>query len=67
MFFSYLTSVLPLFMPFFQKMTANGTDSVESAILKQLEYYFGNINLPRDKFLQEKMKEDSGCKYIFLS
>ncbi|CAJ0920643.1 unnamed protein product, partial [Mesorhabditis belari] len=29
-------------------------------VIEQLEYYFGNINLPRDKFLQEKLKEDDG-------
>lgn len=28
-------------------------------ILKQVEYYFGDINLPRDKFLQEEMKKDN--------
>lgn len=44
-------------------MTTNENDSIESAVVNQLEYYFGNINLPRDKFLQEKMKEDSGCKF----
>ncbi|CAB3410871.1 unnamed protein product [Caenorhabditis bovis] len=35
-------------------------DEVDSKIVKQLEYYFGNINLPRDKFLQEQLKEDEG-------
>jgi len=29
-------------------------------IIKQIEYYFGDVNLPRDKFLQEKVKEDEG-------
>lgn len=29
-------------------------------ILKQVEFYFGDANLPRDKFLQEKIKENDG-------
>lgn len=33
---------------------------VEKKIIQQIEYYFGDINLPRDKFMQEKMKEDDG-------
>ncbi|GJQ80877.1 La [Trypoxylus dichotomus] len=36
------------------------TDDLENKIIKQIEYYFGDINLPRDKFLQEKIKEDEG-------
>lgn len=36
-----------------------GTEQFEK-ILKQVEYYFGDINLPRDKFLQEEMKKDNG-------
>ncbi|GMT28522.1 hypothetical protein PFISCL1PPCAC_19819, partial [Pristionchus fissidentatus] len=35
-------------------------NDVNEKIVHQLEYYFGNINLPRDKFLQEKMKSDEG-------
>ncbi|KAI6201326.1 hypothetical protein M3Y96_00829800 [Aphelenchoides besseyi] len=45
----------------------NGTESnaTESNDLKyqvrrQVEYYFGDLNLPRDKFLQEEMKKDDG-------
>lgn len=33
---------------------------LDQKIIKQIEYYFGDINLPRDKFLQEKVKEDEG-------
>uniref|UniRef100_A0A2M3ZGI0 Putative rna-binding protein la n=1 Tax=Anopheles braziliensis TaxID=58242 RepID=A0A2M3ZGI0_9DIPT len=32
----------------------------EAAIIRQLEYYFGDANLLRDKFLKEKIKEDNG-------
>lgn len=33
---------------------------LEKKIIQQIEYYFGDINLPRDKFMQEKLKEDDG-------
>lgn len=36
------------------------TSDLEKKIIRQIEYYFGDINLPRDKFLQEKIKEDEG-------
>ncbi|KAI6214998.1 hypothetical protein M3Y94_00333700 [Aphelenchoides besseyi] len=49
---------------------SNGKDATESKapesnelndqVLRQVEYYFGDINLPRDKFLQEEMKKDDG-------
>lgn len=39
---------------------ANGAESVDDKVVRQLEYYFGNINLPRDKFLQDTMKVDDG-------
>lgn len=35
-------------------------NDLEQKIIKQIDYYFGDINLPRDKFLQEKIKEDEG-------
>lgn len=41
-------------------------DSVNEKILRQTEYYFGDINLPRDKFLQEEMKKDDGCKLFYI-
>ena len=30
------------------------------------QYYFGDNNMPRDKFLQEKIKEDDGCILLCL-
>lgn len=27
-----------------------------------VQFYFGDRNLPKDKFLQEKIKEDEGCE-----
>ncbi|CAH1183585.1 unnamed protein product [Phaedon cochleariae] len=33
---------------------------LEQKIIHQLEYYFGDFNLNRDKFLKEKIKEDEG-------
>lgn len=34
--------------------------ALEAKIIKQVEYYFGDFNLPRDKFLQAKLKLDDG-------
>lgn len=35
---------------------------IENKILKQVEFYFGDANLPRDKFLLEKAGENGqGC------
>ncbi|XP_069698427.1 la protein homolog [Periplaneta americana] len=34
--------------------------TLNSQIVRQIEYYFGDINLPRDKFLQEQIKLDDG-------
>uniref|UniRef100_A0A2A4K9D6 La protein homolog n=1 Tax=Heliothis virescens TaxID=7102 RepID=A0A2A4K9D6_HELVI len=33
---------------------------LETAIIRQVEYYFGDLNLPRDKFLHEQVKIDNG-------
>lgn len=33
-------------------------NKIELKIIKQMEYYFGDFNLPRDRFLQEQIKED---------
>lgn len=33
---------------------------LEKKIITQVEYYFGDINLPRDRFLQSKIKEEDG-------
>jgi len=45
-----------------RKMVANteNVDPVAKKIIRQVEYYFGDFNLPRDKFLQEETKSDSG-------
>ncbi|KAF5295433.1 hypothetical protein FQA39_LY13094 [Lamprigera yunnana] len=33
---------------------------LEKQIIKQIEYYFGDYNLPRDKFLKEQIAKDEG-------
>lgn len=33
---------------------------VGEKIVRQIEYYFGDYNLPRDKFLQQEIKNDDG-------
>lgn len=38
----------------------DGPTQLEKKIIRQIEYYFGDMNLPRDKFLQEKTSEDDG-------
>lgn len=34
--------------------------ALEAKICHQIEYYFGDFNLPRDKFLKEQIKLDEG-------
>ncbi|XP_038072876.1 lupus La protein homolog [Patiria miniata] len=44
-------------------MADNGTSEpseLEKKIIRQIEYYFGDVNLKRDRFLQEQVKEDDG-------
>uniref|UniRef100_A0A914PW96 Uncharacterized protein n=1 Tax=Panagrolaimus davidi TaxID=227884 RepID=A0A914PW96_9BILA len=42
-------------------MSLNGQSSdLNAKILERFEYYFGNENLQRDKFLQDEMKKDHG-------
>jgi len=38
----------------------DGPTDLDKKIIRQIEYYFGDMNLPRDKFLQEKIKEEDG-------
>ena len=35
-------------------------EELEAKIVRQIEHYFGDYNLPRDKFLKETIKEDDG-------
>ena len=35
------------------------TDDVKAKVIKQINFYFGNSNLPKDKFLQKKVAENS--------
>lgn len=49
----------------FKMADANGVQeragpSLNDQIVRQIEYYFGDINLPRDKFLQEQIKLEDG-------
>ncbi|XP_071450711.1 la protein homolog [Hetaerina americana] len=37
-----------------------GNAELDQKIVRQVEYYFGDFNLPRDKFLQEQIKLDDG-------
>ena len=35
-------------------------EELECKIVRQIEHYFGDYNLPRDKFLKETIKADDG-------
>lgn len=43
-----------------QSVEAKSDPELESKIIDQIEYYFGDINLGRDKFLKEEVKKDDG-------
>lgn len=43
-----------------QQDVSSSVSPLNAKIIKQIEYYFGDFNLPRDKFLQEKVKLDEG-------
>lgn len=34
-------------------------NGLEKKIIKQMEYYFGDVNLPRDRFLLDEIKQDN--------
>nr|SVE80362.1 EOG090X0CQA [Daphnia magna] len=36
------------------------TNELDKKIIRQIEYYFGDFNLPKDKFLKEQMGVDDG-------
>lgn len=43
------------------------SSNLQPKILKQVDYYFGDSNFPRDKFLRNKAKENpEGCIIIYL-
>ncbi|KAE8739146.1 hypothetical protein FOCC_FOCC015375 [Frankliniella occidentalis] len=43
-----------------QTAEEKGEPGLDFTIANQIEYYFGNINLPKDKFLQEQIKLEEG-------
>lgn len=54
------TTEQPTAEPAAQEATENNVSKEEAAIIRQLEYYFGDANLARDKFLQEQVGKDEG-------
>lgn len=40
--------------------TAKASKELQAQIVKQIEYYFGDANLARDKFLSEEVTKDNG-------
>ncbi|XP_026806650.1 la protein homolog [Rhopalosiphum maidis] len=43
-----------------QECSSSGTADRNSRIVKQIEFYFSDTNLPYDKFLQAQIKHDDG-------
>jgi len=39
-------------------------DAEKAKILKQVEFYFSDANLPTDKFMSELVGKNGGCKWI---
>ena len=37
-------------------------DELEVKIIKQLEYYFSDFNLIKDKFMKDMINRDNGCQ-----
>ena len=35
--------------------------ALNEKIIKQIEYYFSDVNMSKDKFMQEEIQKDSGC------
>ena len=49
-------------------MEVDATTSKLASIRKQVEFYFGDSNLDKDRFLRQKIEEDSlGCMYAGLT
>ena len=48
--------------------TSVAISSSSLTLLTQIEFYFGDANLPKDKFLQQKISENpDGCKHVASS
>jgi lupus La protein len=43
-----------------QETTAGEPSDLENKIINQIEYYFGDVNLRRDKFLKEEVAKEEG-------
>jgi hypothetical protein len=40
----------------------NHNSSLADKITRQIEFYFGDVNLNKDKFMKEEIQKDCGCK-----
>ena len=43
-----------------EETTPASSQELEAKIVRQVEHYFGDYNLPRDKFLKETIQSDDG-------
>ena len=37
---------------------------LEEKIIRQCEYYFGDFNLPKDRFMRELIDQENGKKFV---
>jgi len=37
------------------EQTSDSISPLDRKIIRQIEFYFGDVNLPKDKFIQEKI------------
>ena len=44
----------------------NKDSGLDGKIIRQVEYYFGDLNLSKDKFMQEEIQKEEGCKWLLL-
>lgn len=49
-----------------ESVQQNVDNALESKIIRQVEYYFGDLNLTKDKFMQEEIQKEEGCKWLLL-
>ena len=66
--------LLPFNFPFLTPLVEETTEipinienldatDLEKKIIRQIEFYFGDFNLPRDKFMLEVIDHETGCFY----
>lgn len=47
------------------KKQKTGETDIETLIREQVEYYFSNSNMRKDKWMQKTCSENDGCMWIY--